>query len=173
MRPALLPLAFAAAASIAFGACGDDDTPGAGVGAAAPTPAETAPPRTAEETPRPRPRGTTIVLRDSEFGPMLFNARRQAIYIFENDRPNRTVCYGECAAAWPPVYTRGTPRAANGARRSLLGTIRRRDGRRQVTYAGKPLYYYANEGPGEVRCHNVDLNGGLWWVVGRDGRRRP
>ena len=35
-----------------------------------------------------------------------------------------------------------------------------------MTYAGKPLYFYAHEGPGEVRCHNVDLNGGLWWVVG-------
>jgi predicted lipoprotein with Yx(FWY)xxD motif len=104
---------------------------------------------------------------------MLFNARRQAIYIFQNDRRNRTVCYGECAKAWPPVYTKGRPRAANGVRASLLGTIRRRGGRRQVTYAGKPLYYYAHEGPGQVRCHNVRLNGGLWWVVGRDGKRRP
>jgi hypothetical protein len=42
-----------------------------------------------------------------------------------------------------------------------------------VTYAGKPLYFYDHEGPGEVRCHNVDLNGGLWWVVGPDGKRRP
>jgi predicted lipoprotein with Yx(FWY)xxD motif len=58
-------------------------------------------------------------------------------------------------------------------RRSLLGSIRRRDGRRQVTYAGKPLYYYAHEGPGQVLCHNVKLNGGLWWVVGANGARRP
>lgn len=29
------------------------------------------------------------------------------------------------------------------------------------------------QGPGEVRCHNVDLNGGLWWVVGPDVKRRP
>ena len=103
---------------------------------------------------------------------MLFNSRRQAIYIFENDRRNRTNCYGACAKAWPPVYTRGEPRASDGVRASLLGTIERRDGRRQVTYAGKPLYYYVNEGPGEVRCHNVHLNGGLWWVVGPDGKRR-
>ena len=38
-----------------------------------------------------------------------------------------------------------------------------------MTYGGRPLYYYAHEAPGEVRCHNVDLNGGFWWVVGRDG----
>ena len=63
--------------------------------------------------------------------------------------------------------------AGSGVRRSLLGTTRRRDGRRQVTYRGRPLYYYAHEDSGEVRCHNVFLNGGKWWVIGADGRRRP
>jgi predicted lipoprotein with Yx(FWY)xxD motif len=62
--------------------------------------------------------------------------------------------------------------AGKGVRQQLLGTLRRRDGRRQVTYAGKPLYYYAHEGPGQVLCHDVDLNGGYWWVVGPSGRRR-
>jgi predicted lipoprotein with Yx(FWY)xxD motif len=71
------------------------------------------------------------------------------------------------------VYTTGEPLAGSGVRSSLLGTIERRDGRMQATYAGKPLYYYAHEEPGEVRCHNVDLNGGLWWVIGADGKRRP
>jgi predicted lipoprotein with Yx(FWY)xxD motif len=122
------------------------------------------------------PRGTTgtkIVARRSEFGSMLFNARRQAIYIFQRDSKRRSNCYGACAKAWPPVYTKGRPRAGKRVRPSLLGTITRRNGRRQVTYAGKPLYYYAHEGPGQVLCHNVNLNGGLWLVVGPNGRRRP
>lgn len=116
---------------------------------------------------------TTITVRSSKFGRMLFDARKQAIYIFENDRNKRSVCYGGCAKAWPPVLTASKPKAAVGARKSLLGTTRRRDGKLQVTYAGKPLYYYAHEKPGQVLCHNVDLNGGLWWVVGPDGKRRP
>jgi predicted lipoprotein with Yx(FWY)xxD motif len=58
-------------------------------------------------------------------------------------------------------------------RESQLGTVKRRDGKLQVTYADKPLYFYANEGPGEVRCHNIHLNGGLWWAVGPNGKRRP
>lgn len=115
--------------------------------------------------------GTTISLRGSQFGTMLFGPGRQAIYIFERDGRNRTRCFGECARLWPPVYTRGKPRAGRGVRRSLLGSIRR-GSRRQVTYAGKPLYLYAHEGPGQVLCHNVLLNGGFWWVVGPDGRRR-
>jgi predicted lipoprotein with Yx(FWY)xxD motif len=117
--------------------------------------------------------GTTITLRDSNFGPMLFDSKNQAIYVFERDSRDKTVCYGECAVAWPPVYSEGPPQAAKGVKASLLGTIERRDGRKQVTYAGKPLYFYAHEDPGVVLCHNVDLNGGFWWAVGADGKPRP
>jgi predicted lipoprotein with Yx(FWY)xxD motif len=152
--------------------CGDDEprttAPAQETTTAAPTPDE--PAQAAAPAQR---KGTRITLRGSQFGRMLFDRRRQAIYIFENDPKGKTVCYGECARAWPPVLTDGKPRAATGVRKSLLGTVRRRNGRRQVTYAGKPLYYYAHEGPGEVRCHNVNLNGGFWWVVAPDGRRRP
>ena len=116
---------------------------------------------------------TTIAVGDSEFGPMLFGPKKQAIYIFEKDSEGKTVCYDECAEAWPPVFTEGEAKAGRGVEGALLGTVRRRDGKLQVTYAGKPLYFYAHEGPGEVRCHNVNLNGGLWWVVGPDGKRRP
>jgi predicted lipoprotein with Yx(FWY)xxD motif len=104
---------------------------------------------------------------------MLFGPNRQAVYVFERDRRGRSRCYGRCARAWPPVLTRGRPVPGRRVRASLLGTTRRHSGRRQVTYAGKPLYYYANEGPGEVLCHDVNLNGGFWWVVDRNGRRRP
>ncbi len=117
--------------------------------------------------------GTKITAASSRFGTMIWGPQRQAIYVFERDGRNRSRCYGECAEAWPPVYTSGAPVAGRGVRRSLLGTTRRRDGRRQVTYRGRPLYYYAHEGGGEVRCHNVFLNGGDWWVIGTDGRRRP
>jgi predicted lipoprotein with Yx(FWY)xxD motif len=117
-------------------------------------------------------KGTTITLGDSDFGSMLYDKRNQAIYIFERDPKGKTVCYGECADAWPPVLTKGEPKAADGVDRSLLGTVERRDGSLQVTYAGQPLYFYAHEQPGEVKCHNVNLNGGLWWVVGPDGKRR-
>jgi predicted lipoprotein with Yx(FWY)xxD motif len=129
--------------------------------------------RTPAPVAKRNPTGTRISLAQSRFGRMLWGPKRQAIYIFERDSPNRTRCYGECATAWPPVYTKGRPVAGRGVTTSLLGSIRRRDGRRQVTYAGKPLYYYAHEGPGQVLCHNVRLNGGLWWVVGPDGARRP
>jgi predicted lipoprotein with Yx(FWY)xxD motif len=144
--------------------CGAEEKP-------APSSAATTEAKKAKKPPAPRP-GTIVHVDGSEFGPMIYGPRNQAIYIFERDSKNKTNCYGECAAAWPPVLTRGEPRARGGAKQSLLGTVKRRDGALQVTYAGQPLYYYANEGPGEVRCHNVNLNGGLWWVIGPNGKRR-
>ena len=173
MRYAMVTLAVTV---LVLAGCGDDEP----VAEDRPAMAATTPSRTAtierQRETRSRTaarRGRTITLGSSPFGTMLFDSRRQAIYVFENDRRNRTVCYGECARAWPPVITRGEPRAGKGVRRSILGTIRRRDGQRQVTYNGRPLYVYAPERPGEIRCHNVDLHGGLWGVVGPDGRRRP
>jgi predicted lipoprotein with Yx(FWY)xxD motif len=114
----------------------------------------------------------TITVGDSEFGSMLFDSRKQAIYIFQRDKNGQSACYGECAKAWPPVLTKAKPRARHGVKPSLLGTAKRRDGKLQVTYAGKPLYFYAHESAGEVRCHNVNLNGGFWWVIGPGGNRR-
>jgi predicted lipoprotein with Yx(FWY)xxD motif len=166
---------------LALGGCGSDnddsnsDSGGATTGAAAGGETNDAPEDATQAaaggaTSR---KGTAVVLGDSEFGRMLFDSKRQAIYIFQRDRPNRSRCYGICAREWPPVYTKGKPRARRGVKTSLLGTIKRRGGRLQVTYAGKPLYYYAHESRGEVKCHNVNLNGGFWWAVGPNGKRRP
>ena len=124
-------------------------------------------------TPHALAAGTKISVRGSEFGAMLWGPKRQAVYIFQRDRRKHSRCYGKCARAWPPVMTSGKPVAGRGLPKSLLGTTRRRTGGRQVTYAGRPLYYYAHEGPGQVFCHDVTLNGGVWWVVGPNGKRRP
>ncbi len=110
-----------------------------------------------------------ITTADSEFGEMLFDETGQAIYLFDKEKTPTPECYDACAEAWPPVLTEGAPVAAGGARADLLGTSPRTDGSMQVTYAGHPLYYYVNEGKNEVRCHNVNLNGGLWLVVTPDG----
>src|SRR3954453_292760 len=54
--------------------------------------------------------GTGIAAQDSQFGTMLFNSHRQAIYIFQSDG-RKSHCYGTCATYWPPVYTASRPRA--------------------------------------------------------------
>jgi len=111
-----------------------------------------------------------IVAQRSEFGTVLFDANGQVVYAFENDKPNRSNCTSDdCVKAWPPVLTKQAPTAGSGVTGSKLGTIKRDDGSLQVTYHGRPLYFYEHEAPGEIRCHNVDLHGGIWWVVTPSG----
>jgi predicted lipoprotein with Yx(FWY)xxD motif len=167
------------ACALALAACGgdDDETPAQPGGNAALEQQDAdAEPEAEDDTDddeaAAKEKGTRVTLGDSEFGTMLFDSKQQAIYIFEIDPKGKSACYGDCAEAWPPVFTDGKPVAGKGVDAKLLGTTRRRDGKLQVTYADQPLYYYAHEGPGEVRCHNVNLNGGFWWVVGPDGKRR-
>ncbi|MBK5111310.1 MAG: hypothetical protein JJE10_08110, partial [Thermoleophilia bacterium] len=88
---------------------------------------------------------------------------------FDKEKSSTSECYGECASAWPPVLTKGEPQAAGGAKSKLLGTTKRDDGSTQVTYAGQPLYYYIDDPPAEVLCHNVNEFGGNWLVVKPDG----
>jgi predicted lipoprotein with Yx(FWY)xxD motif len=116
-------------------------------------------------------KGTIIRAHDSEFGSMLFDGEKQAIYIWELENSTTPECYGSCAVAWPPVLTDGTPIASTGVNSALLGTTQRTDGTTQVTYNGHPLYYYAHEGPGEVKCHDIRTHGGLWWVIQPNGIR--
>jgi predicted lipoprotein with Yx(FWY)xxD motif len=46
---------------------------------------------------------------DSEFGSILFDSDQQAIYLFDKETSDTSECYGDCAAAWPPVLTDGDP----------------------------------------------------------------
>jgi predicted lipoprotein with Yx(FWY)xxD motif len=113
----------------------------------------------------------TLTVRKTRFGTVLFDGRGRVLYGFTRDRRGGpSQCYGACAAAWPVYYARGTLRAGKGAEQTLIGTTRRRDGRRQVTYNGWPLYYYVDDGVGEIKCQNVDEFGGLWLVVRPSGR---
>ena len=115
-------------------------------------------------------RGPLVKILDSQFGPVIFNGRDQAAYFFTRDKGGKSRCYGECAVAWPPFYARGKPRAGRGVKQSLLGTVARRDGRRQVTYAGKPLYFYEHDPKGEVLCNDIAEFGGTWFAVTAAGK---
>jgi predicted lipoprotein with Yx(FWY)xxD motif len=113
----------------------------------------------------------TLTVRSSEYGRILFDGRGFVLYGFTADKKRRSVCAGACAKAWPPYLVERAPRAGRGVVESLLGTVRRAGGKRQVTYAGRPLYYYVGDRrPGQVLCQNVTEFGGVWLVVRASGR---
>ena len=70
-----------------------------------------------------------------------------------------------------PVHRhRKADRRTRASRAAGSGTIRRSDGSRQATYAGRPLYYYVGDRkPRQILCQNVSEFGGLWLVVRPSG----
>lgn len=160
----------AALALVAFAAgCGDDDDDGDGADFAA-TAAEQAATATAPQ--EQTASGTAIKTGDSQYGQVLFDGSDQAVYYFDKESSSKSECYGACAEAWPPVLTEGEPQASGRVQAGKLGTTQRDDGTTQVTYDGRPLYYY-DEPAGEVSCHNVDEFGGLWLAVQPNGQPVP
>src|SRR5690348_12108131 len=93
--------------------------------------------RTTPGSARPFAR-TAVAVGKSSFGPILFDGRGFALYAFTRDPRSRATCYGACAKAWPPYIVQGRPAAGSGARAALIGITRRRDGRLQATYSGRP-----------------------------------
>jgi predicted lipoprotein with Yx(FWY)xxD motif len=113
--------------------------------------------------------GTKVRVVSSDYGRVVADGKGEAFYLFDKEDSGRSECYGACAKAWPPVLAKGKPKAGSGAKQSLLGTTRRRNGKPQVTYAGQPLYYYVDDSPGTILCHDVEEFGGLWLVVKPNG----
>ncbi|MEZ5077702.1 MAG: hypothetical protein R2725_09685 [Solirubrobacterales bacterium] len=111
----------------------------------------------------------TIEVIDSDFGRVIADADGEAYYLFDKEQSPESECFDECAEAWPPAVTQGEPKAGSGADQALIGTAERPNGEVQITYDGHPLYYYVDDSPGTILCHNVDEFGGLWLVVQPDG----
>jgi predicted lipoprotein with Yx(FWY)xxD motif len=114
-------------------------------------------------------RGASVTIVDSEFGRVVADGKGEALYLFDKEEGKKSRCYGACAKAWPPMLTKGKPVASTGAKQGLIGTTRRRNGKLQVTYAGHPLYYYVDDSPGTILCHDVVEFGGTWLVVKPSG----
>ena len=113
----------------------------------------------------------TLTAKSSSYGRVLFDGRGHVLYAFTRDAKGRSACYGTCAKRWPVYFAKGGLNAGPGVKRTLLGTTKRRGGRRQVTYAGRPLYYYVGDTKaGQILCQNVVEFGGTWLVVRASGK---
>jgi predicted lipoprotein with Yx(FWY)xxD motif len=118
----------------------------------------------------PRTSSATVTIHTSSYGRILFDGRGFALYTFSHDSRGRSSCSGACAKAWPPYLVKHAPSAGPGLNGSLLGSVRRADGTTQVTYAGRPLYYYVGDRKaGQILCQGVSQFGGRWLVVRANG----
>jgi predicted lipoprotein with Yx(FWY)xxD motif len=122
-------------------------------------------------TPTPAAGPVTVGTKGTGLGMILVDGQGRTLYLFEKDEAKESYCTGACAAIWPPLTSTASPIAGDRANASLLGTIRRDDGARQVTYHGHPLYYYVadNSTPGSLRGQDLKQFGASWYVLTPDG----
>ncbi|GFE63796.1 COG4315 family predicted lipoprotein [Litoreibacter roseus] len=101
----------------------------------------------------------TLGAVNSEIGKVIVSAKTgMTLYTFRKDAKNTSNCYNDCAQAWPP-FTAAASAEAKGA----LGIIGRKDGTRQWTLNGQPLYFWAGDAKrGDVTGDGV---GGVWDAV--------
>ena len=108
----------------------------------------------------------TIGIATTPLGKVVVDSRGKTLYLFEADKRGKSACYGACAKAWPPVLVIGKPKAGPGARAALLGVVKRKDGKEQVTYRGHPLYrFFKDTKRGQVKGQGLDFFGGEWYVL--------
>jgi len=154
MRKVFASAALLAALTIALAACGGGDDEGSGTAATA------APTTTASQG-----SGATVAVANSKLGDILVDADGRTLYAFTKDQGDQSACSGQCATNWPALT--GTATAGTGAQATLLSTAMQTDGNSQVTYDGRPLYYFAGDAkPGDINGQGV---GNVWFVLSASG----
>jgi predicted lipoprotein with Yx(FWY)xxD motif len=101
---------------------------------------------------------------------ILVNHGGRTLYHLTTEKGKKFTCTGTCATIWPPLTVpKGTkPTAGPGIVKSKLGTIRRPDGRIQVTYAGLTLYRYSGDSKaGQTNGEGIQ---NIWYAIGPTGK---
>jgi predicted lipoprotein with Yx(FWY)xxD motif len=116
-------------------------------------------------------KGAFVALRKTSLGSVLVDARGRTLYVFDKDHNGKSACDTACASYWPPLISGSQPRAGTGVHKSRLGVTKRQDGRRQVTYAGHPLYrFVGDKTAGQTKGEGLSNFGAEWYAVAATGR---
>jgi len=84
----------------------------------------------------------------------------RTLYTFDKDQAGsgRSECVSTCADNWPPVYVESGIKLSGD-----FSSINRNDGQKQLTYKGKPLYFFVKDkNPGDKVGDGVN---NVWHVV--------
>lgn len=102
------------------------------------------------------------IAEKAEIGKYLTDTEGKTLYWFKKDSPGKSACSGPCVDKWP-VYFRDKVKPPEGISDKDFSTITREDGKKQTTFRGYPLYYWAGD------TKKGDTNGqgfnGVWFVV--------
>jgi predicted lipoprotein with Yx(FWY)xxD motif len=108
--------------------------------------------------------GTTVQVADNaKLGKFLTDSNGMTLYLYKKDTPGTSNCYDKCAENWPPFTTSGGDLTLPAGVPGKLDTTTRKDGTKQVTYNGMPLYFFIKDKKaGDTNGQDV---GDVWYVV--------
>jgi predicted lipoprotein with Yx(FWY)xxD motif len=106
---------------------------------------------------------TTIQVRQAPDGTgYLTDSNGMTLYYFTMDADGQSACYGGCADAWPVFYEANVT-IPSSLDAQDFGTVTRKDGSKQTTYYGWPLYYwFKDKNPGDMTGEGMEK---VWYVI--------
>ena len=115
----------------------------------------------------------TVNAVTTDLGTFLTGEDGKTLYYLTKDAaPGASVCEADCLSNWPAFILEANESLAAGAGvTGVLGTFARSDGSMQVSYDGRPVYYFiGDQAAGDVAGQGI---GGVWFVAAADGSVPP
>lgn len=103
--------------------------------------------------------------RSLSLGTYLIGFNGMTLYTYAPDTAGVSNCTGQCAAVWPPYIVPDASVLWNvhAGISGAVGSITRADGTIQVTYGGRPVYFYGGDkSSGDTNGQGL---GGVWYVI--------
>jgi len=145
--------------AVLAGACASSPSPVPGGASPAPTAAEATVGVNPSSGPSAQANTPPLIgIFVTSLGQVLEVGNGRVLYVHAGDSATASTCLDACATAWPPlVVAAGTkivgPPGATGA----FASITRPDGSVQVTYKGKPLYFFqSGANPGDTSGQGIN-----------------
>ena len=93
---------------------------------------------------------------------VLTNTKGFTLYTLSGEKNGKFICTGSCTRTWPPLLVAAgtTPKGP-----VALGTIKRPEGKTQVTFRGAPVYTFSGDSKkGEANGEGIK-DVGVWHAV--------
>ena len=92
----------------------------------------------------PSASGTTVTVRDAGGMSVLATSSGQTLYASDQEKGKVLCMSSACVGVWKPLTVSAKQKpTSSGSVAGHLGTVKRQDGSRQVSFNGRPLYTFS------------------------------
>jgi len=113
-----------------------------------------------------KPDETVMISNKGNLGSFLTDRVGKTLYFFTKDTSGASTCTGTCLANWP-AFSADPVVAPSVLKPADFSVVTRADGVKQVSYLGRPLYYFAADTkPGDIKGEGVN---NVWYVANVSG----